>query len=228
MVRIAYVLILLFVCAGSFGEVRDSSMGGKIEWDSVDSKVAGQCGFSVRVPRLLDVFDHSIGFGCTGSYKGEGTAILNMGIEYDPNQGAGGSNIGFVIQSVGISKKIAAEGDSIFRNSTNGVLPSLWSGVAYKVSNCGSPTTVSIMPISGENWHGWLAEESFGKPPRGCKLVKEYSPAFRCVHLMIGNEKMVAQLGGVCLLRKKEYSLKNGFSYDLFVDMVKSIRFNEG
>ncbi len=51
--------------------------------------------------------------------------------------------------------------------------------------------------------------------------------SYRCVHVMVGNEKMTAQLGGVCLLRKRELSLESGFSYDLFMEMLGTLRFME-
>jgi hypothetical protein len=227
MIRITCFLIALFSWVNSYGSSLVPVRNGEIVWASMEAKIIEQCGLSMTVPRLLDVFDQPIGFGCSGSYKGGKTASLNMGYEYNPNNGSGGTNIGFEVQDIGIAEKMATHGDSIFKNTSNGSLPRLWNGVAYGVSNCGTPTTVKIAPISSENWHGWIAEESFGNASKGCKLVKEYTPAYRCVHLMIGNEKMVAQLGGVCLLRKKELSLEHGFSYDLFIDMVKSIHFNE-
>jgi hypothetical protein len=69
--------------------------------------------------------------------------------------------------------------------------------------------------------------KTFAKPQGRCRPAKEYSSRYRCVHLMIGNKKMTAQLDGVCLLRKREFSLENGFSYDLFMDMLKTLSFNE-
>jgi hypothetical protein len=44
---------------------------------------------------------------------------------------------------------------------------------------------------------------------------------------MVGNEKMTAQLDAVCLLRTRELSLENGFSYDLFMEMLGTLRFME-
>jgi hypothetical protein len=84
-----------------------------------------------------------------------------------------------------------------------------------------------ITPIKGSNWHGWIAEETFQKARGRCKPAKEYTSRYRCIHVMIGNEKMTAQIAGVCLLRKREYSLENGFSYDIFMDMLKTLHFTE-
>ncbi len=59
----------------------------------------------------------------------------------------------------------------------------------------------------------------------GCKPSREFTKAYRCVHVMVGNDAVTAQLTGVCLLRKREFSLENGLSYDLFMDMMHSLRF---
>lgn len=186
-----------------------------------------QCGLSMQVPQLVNVFDQSLGFDCTGSYENDDGASLSANFQYDPNLGSGGSVLTFDVEAVGIDKKMENGRESLFKIDDGNALPRLKSGSSISTSNCGTSPNVKVIALSGVNWYGWIAEESYGKPAHGCKLVKEYTSAFRCVHLMIGHKKMVAQVGGVCLLRRKEHSLENGFSYDLFMDMVKSIRFNE-
>ena len=148
-----------------------------------------------------------------------------MDFQYDPNQNAGGEHVEFDIQGVGIENKIREGGDSLFERVGKEGAPILSHGAHFGGSNCGPITKVMVNSVSGDNWHGWIAEASFGATSRGCKLKKEYTTDYRCVSLMIGNEKTHAQLGGVCLLRKKEYSLERGFGYDIFMDMIKSIRF---
>ena len=193
----------------------------------MNPKVEQQCGLSMQVPQLVNMFDQPLGFGCTGSYKNSDGAGLSMIFEYDPNQGSGGSSLNFEIENIGISEKIAKGDNSVLKIDEGNSEPRPGPGAGHPRSPCGVLSTVTVTPLAGENWHGWIIEESYGKPQKNCNLRKEYTRAYRCVHLMIGNDKMVAQLDGVCLLRKKEYSLVNGFSYDLFIDMVKSIRFNE-
>lgn len=228
MSRFVRFVLFIYLFGGICGSsTAKSKKDEQITFAPLDLKVAQQCGVSMQVPRLLNVFDQPISFGCSGTYINGNAAILSMYFAYDPNQGSGGSNIGFEIQGIGIFEKMEIHGDSVFQNSSSQSQPILSKDISYGVSNCGTPAKINITSISGGNWHGWIAEESFGKAQRGCKLTKEYTSAYRCVHLMIGNEKMVAQLGGVCLLRKREYSLENGYSYDLFIDMIKSIRFNE-
>jgi hypothetical protein len=225
---IALCFIFLLACTGICNaSALVEKNEGKIALGAMAPEVVEKCGLSMLVPQLLNTFDQPLGFGCTGSYKNSEGAGLLMIFEYDPNRGSGGSSLNFEVESIGIDEKIAKGGSSLFKTDEGKSLPSLGSGSRVATSNCGTSPSVTVTPLSGANWHGWIAEESFGKAPHNCKLSKEYTPAYRCVHLMIGNEKMVAQLDGVCLLRKKEYSLKHGFSYDLFIDMVKSIHFNE-
>lgn len=213
------------LCGASIAGDRNDE---RIALAPMEPNVVQQCGLSMLVPQLVNMFDQPLGFGCTGSPRNGHVAILLMNFQYDPNQGSGGSNLNFEIENVGIDEKIAKGGSSLFKIDEQKSLPSLGSGASVVTSNCGTSPSIEVTPISGANWHGWIAEESFGKAPRNCKLSKEYTHSYRCVHLMIGNDKMVAQLDGVFLLRNKEYSLAHGLSYDLFVDMVKSIRFNEG
>lgn len=78
----------------------------ELETDAVDSKLAVQCGMSIRAPRLRNVYGQLLGFGCTGSYKDGNHAGMDMDFQYDPNQNAGGEHVEFDIQGVGIEKKL--------------------------------------------------------------------------------------------------------------------------
>lgn len=223
---LGYGLLLCFtVYAQSAANVATTESIGT---NPMKPKVEEQCGMSMQVPDLKNVTDQSIGFGCLGSYKGGNSASIGMDFQYDPNfDKQGGDYIEFSVYGVGIDEKVASGGDSIFRFRNGGDLPTLWSGAAYAQSNCGPVTSTKVTPIYGSNWHGWIAEETFGKPSDRCKLREKYTSRFRCIHVMVGNDKMTAQLDGVCLLRKREISLENGFSYDLFMDMLKTLRFKE-
>lgn len=184
---------------------------------------------SLNTPALKSVSDQTIGFGCTSSYKDSGHAVMEMDFQYDPNFNPRGSdNISFVVEDIGIDRKLAAGGDSVFRLNPGESLPTLATGSAYEESNCNDPVTkTEVTPIRGSNWHGWIAEDTFAKAHGRCKPAKEYTSRYRCVHVMVGNDKMTAQLGGVCLLRKHELSLEHGFSYDLFMAMLRTLRFKE-
>lgn len=56
----------------------------------------------------------------------------------------------------------------------------------------------------------------------------QYTPEYRCVALVFGNDKMSASIGPQCFLRKRVNNLNKELSFDFFMDMIKTIRFNEG
>ncbi|WP_199030607.1 hypothetical protein [Ralstonia sp. ASV6] len=221
---IAFVCAFLICVGANAQSAADAVKIKSVATNVMDPDVERQCGMSMRVPDLRYVYDQPMGFGCTGSYENGGQAVLDMDIQYDPNQNSGGARISFVIENVGIDKKISDDGDGIFFANGSGAL-ALRRAAAYGESNCGPVTDTKITPIHGANWHGWVAEETFGKVRPGCKPLREFTKAYRCVHVMVGNDAMTAQLTGVCLLRKREFSLENGLSYDLFLNMMNSLRF---
>lgn len=193
------------------------------------ARVAEQCGMSLHTPDLKNFYDQNIGFGCTGSYKKNDYAVMEMDFQYDRNfNPRGGDSIAFVVEAIGIDRKLAARGHSVFRLKPGDSLPTLAMSSAYQTSNCSDPVIkTEVRRIQGSNWHGWIAEETFAKARGRCKPEKEYTSRYRCVHVMVGNDKMTAQLDAVCLLRKRELSLENGFSYDLFMEMLGTLRFME-
>jgi len=228
MIRHVIKVTLCFFCAVAFAQKTDDSMPPRVvEMTSTVMKAAKQCGMSISVPNLKSVSDQLIGFRCTGLSKDGGPAIMEMDFQYDPNFNArGGDNISFVIENIGLDERMTAKRDSVLRLKPNQALPVLSADSSYKESNCGARVArTNVLPVQGNNWHGWIGEETFVKPRGRCKPIKEYTSRYRCVHMMLGNDKMTAQLDGVCLLRKRELSLKNGFSYDLFMDMLKTLRF---
>jgi hypothetical protein len=224
------VMLGLLLTSVAYGQsVPDAAQIQGVGSNPTNPKVAEQCGVFLDTPDLKSISGQTIGFGCTGSYKNSEKAILDMDFQYDPNfNPRGGENISFVVEEVSVDKKISDGRGSIFQLNPDGGYPTLSSEVAYKESNCGDPVVkTTISSIMGENWHGWIAEESFSTARGRCVPAKEYTSRYRCIHAIVGNYKMSAQLDGVCLLRKQEYSLENGFSHDLFFNMLKTLRFIE-
>jgi hypothetical protein len=192
------------------------------------AEYAHQCGLTLFYPALKNFFDQEIGPGCTGSYKDNGT-VLKMRYWFYPNDPADASKrISMAVNPMGIDDWLT-EGkghDTTFARSGDGVrlLPKYSFG-----DECHNLVRTEITPISGANWHGWLAEEVYRKARGRSKneYCKIYAPKNRCIHLVIGNEKMSAELWGKCLMRKRTTKLEEGFSYDLFMEMIRSVRFNE-
>jgi hypothetical protein len=230
MIRHIVVVTALLCCSIAYAQsATDAARLHSIGTNPTDPKVDEQCGMSMRTPDLKRVDEQPIRFGCSGSYESGVYTVMNMDFQYDPNfELSGGARISFVVEDVGIDRKMAVAGDSVFRLKPGDNVPILAPDSAYKQSNCGDPVLKThVKPIQSGNWRGWIAEETFAKARGRCKPAKEYTSRYRCVHVMVGNDKMTAQLDGVCLLRKRELSLENGFSYDLFMDMLGTLRFKE-
>jgi len=99
------------------------------------------------------------------------------------------------------------------------------------VGDCGQEQTrkIEITPIAGPNWTGWMWEQSFAAPKKKLKAsCQKFTRDFRCVALVFGNDKMSAAFPTYCFLRKKVNNLDTELSFDVFMDMIKTIRFNEG
>jgi len=185
---------------------------------------------TISTPGIKNIHDERLRFDCINSDKEDGYAMLDMDFQHDPNFRNGGEYIGFIIRKMSIDKmertlsKPFLGGDS---TKTISQLPNTTQ--QRKKTYCGLNASTKVIPIQGSNWHGWLVEEIHaGKPRRHCTVPKEYTTRYRCVGLMIGNDKVSAMTNQFCLLRNRELSLEHGFSYDLFMDMLKTIRFNNG
>lgn len=190
----------------------------------IDPKTAEQCGMSMNVPNLKSPYDETFSFGCSGTYKNGG--IGSLGVVYNTRPG---DTVSFDIRGIGIDQRIASGKSSLFRLGHGDSQPTLADGFSYPWSGCGPVVKTTITPLHGVNWHGWIAEDTFQTPRRGCiPGDRDFTSDYRCIHVMVGNDKMTAELDNVCLLRKREYDLYNGFSYDLFMDMLKTLRFKEG
>lgn len=100
------------------------------------------------------------------------------------------------------------------------------------IGDCGQEKTrkIETTPISGENWKGWMWEQSFAEPKKklSSPYCRKFTPKYRCISLVIGNDKVSAAFSAYCFLRKKVDNLDDELSYDVFMDMIKTLRFKEG
>jgi hypothetical protein len=188
------------------------------------------CGLTLFYPALKDFFDEEIEPGCAGAYnKGGHGTVMSIGYSFSPNDPESASKtIGMEINPMRIDDWLTpGEGhDTTFSRSGDGV--QLLSKYNYG-NNCNNLVRTEINSISGANWHGWIAEEIYGPPGniRNNDRCKSNTPQYRCIHLVIGNKKMSAEMPMACLLRQETTDLEKGLSYDLFMEMIKSIHFNE-
>jgi len=218
-------LALLLFCFNGAEAQAVQEKQDRVTFNRMDAEIEDQCGMAMHVPDLKDVYDTPLAFGCIGTYKSGDRAILSMDFEYDPNEHRGGSRLTFVVENVGIFEKMRRGKDSTFVFDGVEKRPRLSAGAAFGESNCGAATNVTVSPIQGSNWQGWIAEEKFARVRTRCRPFKEFTSNYRCIHVMIGNRTMTAQLTGVCLLRRRESDLENGLSYDIFYEMLKSLKF---
>lgn len=126
--------------------------------------------------------------------------------------------------------------DSDFIRDENGVLILSKDGLPQLTElalrgDCGQEKNhqIIVTPIEGANWAGWMYEEKFTAPKKKLPTqCRKFTPQYRCVALYFGNNKVAASLPSYCFLRNKVNNLRVELSFDVFMDMIKTIRFNEG
>ncbi|GAB3627276.1 hypothetical protein PTE30175_01963 [Pandoraea terrae] len=181
-----------------------------------------RCGMTLFYPALETFRDQKIGPGCAGSYK-KGLTVMNLSYEYGEDPEERTKSIDIVIKPSGLERRLEQR-SSAFAPTVDGVRMRPNAGFG---NVCDNLVSTEITPISGVNWHGWMAEEVYSKSRSKEFQCTIYSPTYRCISMLIGNTKMSAHLAGACLLRERTTNLEEGLSYDLFMEMIKSIRFNE-
>lgn len=122
-----------------------------IEVNPAPPKMEERCGISIDIPNLKNVFDQSLEFNCSGSYKNGGYANLDMDFQYDPNRNAGGEHIEFDVQEIGIEENMSRGTGGIFFKSSRNSPPNLMEGASFGGSNCGPVKNREITPIQGIN-----------------------------------------------------------------------------
>ena len=192
---------------------------------------AKKCGLTLNFPALRTYFDQEIGPGCTGKYKSESGAFLSIVYSYGENPNEGSKPITLHVVPVGLDRWIKDNGQNsgvrseVLTRNIDGVR--LREGIEFGDA-CKNLLRTEARKIKGINWSGWIVEEVYGRSKVRLGACREvYSPASRCIHMVIGNERMSADMGGICLSATDSTSLKAGFSYSAFMEMVKTIRFNE-
>lgn len=124
---------------------------------------------------------------------------------------------------------VAGDIDNYFKHIPDNALRRSEDGLISMqvIPGCHDSGAQKNVPISGPNWTGYLVEEV--SPPHeklsaNCPVP---TPMYRCVGMIIGNAKQTAVLKPYCFLSKRENNLYHGLSFDIFMDMVKTIHFVE-
>jgi len=196
-------------------------------------RTSEQCDIRIAAPRFLNIYDHPLTFDCKESevIKGIHYKIVQMDFQYDPNRRRVGDIIKFRTIKISLSEMKDSLADYFFDASGGNLTSKSSENIFHRKAKtyCGLDLSTKITQIQGNNWHGWLAEDKYtGKPRRACASPAEYSSRYRCISLILGNDKMSAAMDKVCLLRKREPNIQSGLSYDAFMEMLKTIQLNIG
>ena len=189
------------------------------------------CGLELSVPAELYPDQGSHSDFCPNSYLDSGGTVLLLGAVM-----GGHTNPSLLetipslrIYSKSIDNTLSANNGSGIRRSLNGVVENMDNFIEI---DCSLKRKTQLSEISENNWRGWIAEdvyqeaENSGLRPDYCK---RYSKKNRCVRMIIGNSKESAIMGQYCLTRLDEdFDLDAGLSYNIFLRLIRSIRFSDG
>ncbi|WP_156924650.1 hypothetical protein [Burkholderia sp. WSM2230] len=187
------------------------------------------CGAAISLPAGLTSKEaQSKQRHCDKSYRSDGGTVMSLAPSdvnlHDP---AWIDRIPVLhIERVGIEDALKKHANATFRQSTRGNVRSIDSPPECRVRG-----KTTLTNISGANWHGWLAEDTYAldthakSTPEYCQ---RYSRSNRCVRMLIGNSKVSATMSQYCLARDAtSFDLDSGISYDVFRQIVDSLRFIE-
>lgn len=191
------------------------------------SRYAARCGVDLFYPALKNSFDQEIEPECVGSYRSNNGAGIVFDYTFGSDPQETQKTIDISIVPIGIDKFVSKS-----NHQKSGVLEIVdgqsrvmhWAGFG---NECHNLLRTSITPISTTSWRGWTVEDVYGRSRIKTGDCRIFSPEYRCISFVVGNSEMSAEFGGACFPRKRTQSLKNGISYDLFMEMVKSIHFRE-
>lgn len=215
-------LILLALTLFSYGYASASQM------DVAQTNVISEkCGLTL-------VFSNELIFGregrrktCVGSFEATSGTVLSLApLDSDDHDSNWIDRIPVLhIQNMGIDELIKKNGGGIFGEHSTGKAVR----TAPAPAECQLQERSGINEISGLNWHGWIAEDGYAGSKRNSQApeyCQKYSEINRCVRMVIGNKKMSATMSQYCLARDpKDFDLDGGLSYDIFKEIIKTIRF---
>lgn len=184
----------------------------------------------ISAPKIRNIYDRPLQLDCNESdvINGKTYNIVKIDYQFDPNRHRVSDNLSFYIYEDNISKS-APQLIKYFFDTESDLIQNRNTSTRINRSSrthCGLHVATTIRPIAGLNWRGWIAEDSYtGRVPKDCESPAEYSSQYRCISMVFGNEKMSAAMVQTCLLRKREFNIQQGLSYEIFMDMLKTLRF---
>lgn len=188
-----------------------------------------KCGVTLALPAQLLTNGHGKLGTCVGSYDAIGGTVLSLApIDSGIHDTNWMDRIPMLhIRRVSIDEVIKNNEENIFHASST----SKTIIAASAPMECKLRAKTTIAKIYGVNWHGWLVEDSYkanDKDASTPEYCEQYSETNRCVRMVIGNSKFSATMAQYCLTREPEnFDLDTSLSYDIFLQIVKTIRFTE-
>ena len=197
----------------------------------LDATSSRNCGVDLLRPPII------AGVGCAGVISEEGNAGLTFTyFQYliEHNDFRRSIDIDLRAESIndyvekGAGRLVLVSEDSNALVRTSDGTPVL--SELNELGDCGQERHRKIMTttIRGKNWNGWLFEQSFPAPKKVLKnQCKMFTPAYRCVSIIFGNDRYSASMPSRCFLRKMVGNIDNELSYDIFINMINSIKFKK-
>ncbi|WP_423379882.1 hypothetical protein [Burkholderia sp. LMG 32019] len=188
------------------------------------------CGLSLSLPgALAPVADYEVS-PCVDSYREQNGATMLIGSL------VGGRKNPNLLEKLPALHIYRRDLDSVLTSLNGSGLRRIANGSVISTSEfeekeCGLSGVTHISEVAGANWRGWIAEDSY-KNNRGAVSSPDYCGKFdnqhRCIRLIIGNAKETVAMSQYCLVRRGgDFDLDAGLSYDIFMEILESIKLLE-
>lgn len=188
------------------------------------------CGLSLSLPKpLAPVADYEVS-PCVDSYREKNGATMLIGSL------VGGRKNPNLLEKLPALHIYRRDLDSVLTSINGSGLRRIANGSVISTSEfeekeCGLSGATHISEVAGANWRGWIAEDSY-KNNRGVVSSHDYCGKFdsrhRCIRLIVGNAKETVAMSQYCLVRRGgDFDLDAGLSYDIFMEILESIKLLE-
>lgn len=186
------------------------------------------CGLSLSLPKALAPVVDYAARPCVGSYREQNGATMLIGSL------VGGRKNPNLLEKLPALHIYRRDLDSVLTSINGSGLRRIANGSVISISEfeekeCGLSGATHISEVVGANWRGWVAED-FYKNNRGVVSNPDYCERFdgrhRCIRLIVGNAKETVAMSQYCR-RGGDFDLDAGLSYDIFMEILESIKLLE-
>ncbi|NTX48240.1 hypothetical protein HT749_33165 [Burkholderia cepacia] len=188
------------------------------------------CGLSLSLPSVLAPVVDSEVSPCANSYREQSGATMLIGSL------VGGRKNPDLLEKLPALHIYRRDLDHVLNSLNRSGLRRIENGSVISTSEleeaeCGLSGAAHISEIAGANWSGWIAED-FYKNNQGIASSRGHCERFdnrhRCIRLVIGNVKETVAMSQYCLVRRDgDFDLDEGLSYEIFMEILKSVKLLE-